>query len=161
DHDTTGSLTLPELDNTPLATLVALTPGGTVSATFPVQASFGGYTAGGDPTITVNSNAPLGASPISVVTNADFQPLLNFTTLTAGAFANLLNQLGGVFHQLQSTSEFSTAVPFVVGETVGDLTDFQKAYSDLALTPLLGPANTPKFHNAQTFVTDLAAALGV
>ncbi|MCX5661043.1 MAG: hypothetical protein NTW19_15245, partial [Planctomycetota bacterium] len=147
--------------STALGSFTTMTGGGTANINLPLAASLGGYTAAGTPTISLSSNAILGATPVEMTTNAAFDPLLNFSTFTSGSFNNLLGQLGSWLNMLRLSSQFDAQVPWVDPTKLSALIDLEKAFNDRVVSPLTGPLSTPTYHNAQTFTTALAAALGV
>ncbi|MEP0919876.1 DUF4347 domain-containing protein [Leptolyngbya sp. DQ-M1] len=129
DPNADGKLTLDELQETSVTTLVSLTPTGALSVNLPVSAQFAGLSITGTPTLTIaDDNVFTGALP--TVDVEDFTQLLRFKQLTPADVVNLLRQVGGALQNVSAGLNPEGGIPFLK-EGIDTVVDFTKMIGDL------------------------------
>jgi len=172
DSDPDGNLTLAELKDTDLDSLVTLTPAGTnsASATMSVEADpFGDFTPGGTLSVSFSTSDPF--DPPALTFSSDFAELLDFTNVSSYSVLGVLNQLGSFLHNLRGESVFDAAVQLAGSTRLGDVVDLGGVIKDpaaglikkLTTEPPEGSedAPQPKFDSVQSLAAELMTALGL
>ena len=156
-----GTITLSQMQSTPLADLVALTPSGIMSASLPVRATLGNWTVPGNPVIQVTTpNLFNGNPPDVALTGAPDLP--NFTNITPHTLLSLFHHLGDRLDQFSDSSLFAgVEIPFAQNRTLSDVFDFASAYRNRMLRWLERVDGTTTWNTAQELVARLAEGLGL
>ena len=147
DNDAKGNITLSELQNTNLSSLVGFTTTtNTLSASLPVVASLGGTTFGGFPNLGLASSTVFAGPAPAVTTNAGMDELLNFNNVTPGSFVTVLKTVGSGLQSLAPSLDVNTAlggIPYVdknVSQVV-DFSDLVSRYSRRLYDPIVTAGN--------------------
>ncbi|HYW20936.1 MAG TPA: DUF4347 domain-containing protein [Nodularia sp. (in: cyanobacteria)] len=120
DPNSDGYLTINELQSTNLASLVNITPTGTLNGELDFTVSSNFLPISGSPKLTIVDNN-IFDSTAPTVTTSDLQELLNFKTLTPSDFIGLVSQLGSGLEKLASSLNIEGGIPFIdtkIGEIV-------------------------------------------
>ena len=129
DPNADSKLTLDELQETSIATLVSLTPTGALNVSLPVSAQFAGLSLSGTPTLRItDDNVFTGDLPSVDV--QDFTQLLNFKQLKPADVVNLIRQVGGALENISSGLNPEGGIPFLK-EGIDAVVDFTKIINDL------------------------------
>ncbi len=111
-----GTISLSELAETPMESLLTPSATSTLAATLPVRVSVGGFIVAGSPTIEVNDDN-LFAVPAPVVQLQDFDQLFDIDQLFGGFSASDgLDQLLGVLQSQLQEGVFGNELPLVGGK---------------------------------------------
>src|SRR3989441_1040669 len=171
DPNTDGSITLAELQGTPIDSLVTLTPSGSLSATLPVEVTLGTFTTNpssadpSDPTIILGPSDPFSGAPSVSVQN--FAELLNFTHITPHDVVALLDQLGTAVQGVASGLNVPGGIPFVdqaINQVVNFtdmLADFTKGMFDVVQTGASQYAGATAAPSNGRLTADAVFSLGV
>ena len=160
DPNSDNRLTLSELQDTSLGSLLNLSSVSSLIAVLPIVAQVGShdFAQGVTPQITYN-DADLFDDVTPSPQFEDFDELLNFNNISAAGMLGALRQVSNWFGDLTSSPVFDTEIPFTDGTTLGDVLNF----SDAFVTGVLGDAessddpDSPSFGTAQEFAQMLAS----
>ncbi|GAP96045.1 DUF4347 domain-containing protein [Leptolyngbya sp. NIES-2104] len=129
DPNADSKLTLDELQETSITTLVSLTPTGALNVSLPVSAQLAGLALPGTPTLTIaDDNVFTGNLPS--VNVQDFAQLLNFKQLKPADVVNLIRQVGGALENISAGLNPEGGIPFLQ-EGIDAVVDFTKIIDDL------------------------------
>ena len=132
DPNEDGYITLAELQATPVDELFTLEATGTLDASLPIEASFGGFQATAGITFNDDNLFDLEVPPPQFT---GFDELLNFKNLTSHGLFGLLTQLSDWLDSLGDSSVMKTKIPFT-DATLGDALDLKNALVEAVLGDL-------------------------
>ncbi len=118
DGDTDGRLTAAELAGTP----TDVTAAGEASANLPLKAGFLGFSAGGNPAITVSDLDVFDGIAPDVVRNDDFSAISDRDEEAKRALVEASAQLASLADDLDEAGLIGTDI-FLIGGTIGDFLD--------------------------------------
>ncbi len=160
DADPAGNITLAELQDTSLASLVSLTGGGSASGSISATlGSLGTFLPIGTPTISFSSSNPFDAPNLSF--NAAFDQVRSFTNISSISFLGVLEQLGTFLEGVAGSSVLDERLQLVSQSRIGDLIDLGGILRKGLAEELVDVDGVPTFATVQELAADLAAVLGL
>jgi autotransporter-associated beta strand protein len=159
DSDPRGDISLRELEQTPLSSLVTLTPSGSASGALSITAgSFGRFAPSGPLGVSFTSDNPFIAPDLSFTGDSE---LLDFTNLSNYTFLGIVDQLGNWLDRLRSTSVLDASLHLTANSRLGDLLDLRSILTGGLIAKLEDSQGVPTFRSAQTLETALETVLGL
>lgn len=160
DSDSQGNLTLEELQDTSLNSLVSLAETGSSSGSITAApGSIGNFNPSGTPTVSFNSLDPFVAPTLTF--NTDYDQVRSFTNISSFSYVGLLDQLGVWLSELGASSVLDANVQLASQGRIGDLVDLEGIIQDGLVAQLVDENQVPKFATAQSLATELENALGL
>lgn len=156
-NDPDGEVTLNQLTNTPLSTLVLLTPSGSANASVNVTANALGLSATG--TLSISSSTPF--TPPEVTFSAGLSEVKNFTNVSSGGVIGLLEQLASDYLDLGQTSVLSTALHLAGNRALRNILHLDEVINLELVDGLVNNVTgLISFDSTQSFVTAVEGILG-
>ncbi|MGG6284259.1 DUF4347 domain-containing protein [Leptolyngbya sp. AN03gr2] len=152
DPNADSKLTLDELQETSITTLVALTPTGTLNVNLPISAQFAGLSIAGTPTLTI-SDANVFTGDLPSVNVQNFAELLKFKQLTPADVVSLIRQIGGALQNISAGLNPEGGIPFLK-EGIDTVVDFTQIIDDLT-------SGFSEFNTIQELVDELVRLTGL
>lgn len=160
DADPQGNITLAELQDTSLTSLVMLNGSGTASgsiiATLPI---LGTFTPIGTPTLSFSTSTPF-VSP-SLTTNAAYDQVRSFANVSSSSYIGMLAQLGNFLDGVSAGEVLDAAMELASNSRIGNLVPIAQILRKGLIDKLLNGEGLPTFNTAQELATELANALGL
>ncbi|BAU09732.1 GLUG domain-containing protein [Leptolyngbya sp. NIES-3755] len=152
DPNEDSKLTLDELQETSITTLVSLTPTGVLNVNLPISAQFAGLSIAGTPTLTI-SDANVFTGDLPSINVQNFAELLKFKQLTPADVVSLIRQIGGALQNISAGLNPEGGIPFLK-ESIDTVVDFTQIIDNLA-------NGFSEFNTIQELVDELVRLTGL
>jgi len=152
-----AEMSLSDITSTPVGSLVALTPTGSVDVTLPITATIGTWTTPGgmdQPQIVIEDtdlfDGPGGGFQFDPIIDFDLPDgLMSFTEISPAAMVGVFGQLSQWLTDFQASPLLDAEIPFASGATLGGVMGLDTTLIDDVINLLESEPNVPAFASAQ------------